>query len=411
MPYPKYACLILIFFAIGLSVRAQEATPSALPDNLAVAWVENGNLVVWTTADGTQQLVSEHVITPYLSPDGEHIAFTRGAEGFPDNIWLAALEETDSRELIAVDALPTNDDEALLTGQLSWFDSATLYFNTTRRSEYGQDRRDDLWTVHIDSGEAVMLLPPGEGGAFSFSPDHRYIAVTNPGIYDGADGFIRIINTQTATQENSLSFAAVSTGSEYRFYPEVFWEVDSSALRVAIPDKDLIYDEEGSPPVALWRLGVDGSQEQIGSADASFFGLPRWSDDAAFMTYLRRVGDQTSNRFELVVAYGHGENRMIYASGEAGSLGVPTWLPRSVQFVYPQGQPGEYWLGRPGRQPYHLPYNMVNLQLVSSSEVVGAARSANTFELHYVRLNDPTSTLITTINTPLPVFDARLMND
>jgi hypothetical protein len=413
MPYPKYVWLLLIFFAVSLSARAQEITPSELPDDLVVAWVENGNLFAWTKAGGAHQLASDNVLAPYLAPDGKHIAFTRGADGFPDSIWLVALDEEDSRELIVVDALPTNDDEALLISQLTWFDAATLYFNTARRIEVGQDRRDDLWKVNIDSGEVVMLLPPGEGGAFSFSPDRQHLAVMNPGIYDGDEGFIHILDAQTAIQENLLSFPAVSTGSEYRFYPEVFWEADSSALRVAIPDKDLIYDEEGSPSVALWRLSVDGSQAQIGVADASFFGLPRWSQGTAYMTYLHRVGDRTSNQFDLMLADGDGTNAVTYASGEAGALGVPIWLPAtaSTQFVYPFDQSGEYWLGSPDTSPSRLPHNIYNPCFVDGEGFVFATAFPNTFELHYARLNDPTATLIATVNTPIPIFDARLMND
>jgi len=406
-----------MFLVVSVSARAQEFTPPAiasqLPDNLVVAWVENGNLFAWTPADGSKQLDSGNVIFPVLAPDGGNIAYLRGQGGLPESLWVTDIRGENARELLTAEDLPVSEDETLLIGQIAWLDRSTTYFNTIRQSSLGQDRRDDLWMATIETGEVVMLLPPGEGGAFSISPDRQHIAVMNPGTYGEADGFIHLIETQTGRVINSQSFAAVSTGSEYRFYPEVFWEMDSSALRVAIPDKDLIYDDIASPPVALWRLGIDGSNEQPGSVNASFFGLPRWSWDTTYLTYLRRVGDQTSNLFELLIADGNGENAATYAIGDAGTIGAPIWLPDTTQFVYAQGEPGEYWLGSPDTAPRHVPHSMYTPKYLGNSGIVYFSFSINTFYLRFAYLDDSASALIATLTQPVPAlaFDALILPD
>src|SRR5262249_37708098 len=159
-----------------------------------------------------------------------------------------------------------------------------------------------------------------------------------------------------------------------------FWEADETFLRVAIPDKDLIYDDVNGPPTVLWRLGVDGSKQQIGSVRASFFGLPRWSSDGSQMVFLRRVGDHTSNQFNLVIADGMGkELNDHYASGETGSIGAPEWIPNSTRFIYPMGDPGSYWSGSLGADPVMTSdQKMFSPHLIDDRENVYATAPADT---------------------------------
>ncbi len=414
MPYPNWIYSLLLLLLVVMPAQSQETTPSSASstnlDKLRVVWVDGGNLFTWVNGNTVNLFDSDDVVRPYFGPDGEHVAFTRGQGGLPETLWIANIDGQNVRELVGAKDF-AGEDVPILIGQIAWLDESNLYFNTARLESLGLGRQDDLWRANIETGEVILLLSSGEGGAFSLSPDRQHIALIQSGLYGELQGQIRFMDIlQTDALQASLSFDAVSTGAEYRFYPEVFWEADSSALRVAIPDKDLIYDEESSAATALWRLPVAGSYEQIGSVSASFFGLPRWSSDSTYIVYLRRVGSLTSNQFELMIADGSGENPLQYARGEAGSFGMPDWLPKSLQFIYPQGEPNQYWLGNPSTPPQPLIERVFNPHFVDNSSMVYVAVSGSSVELRYLQLDNPTSSLIATLNSPEWIFDALLIH-
>ena len=414
MPYPKLIFTFTILLIFSIPTTAQDATPSPtdgrLPDNLVVAWVEKGNLFARTGADVPVQLTTTRdAIAPYLSPDGRRVAYLHGDNGLPTGLSLVDFSDGKVHDLVIPKNLSTGINDPLLISQLGWLDHSSLYLNTAQNTSFGQDRRDDLWRINIQTGEVTLLLPPGEGGAFSISPNQKWIAVISAGTYDHGAAHIRLIDAATGSLQEILSFPAVSTGSEYRFYPQVFWEADSRAFRAAIPDKDLIYDEVNSPPVVLWHFGVDGSSEKIGSVSASFFGLPSWSDDGNHLAYLRRAGEVTNNQFDLFLADGDGDNPVKYASGEAGSFGFPIWIPNSMQFIYAQGEPGTYWLGSLDVQPVRLAEQMFNLTFLENQQIVYASAPVSPFELRYTHVGDDQSVLIATLANQFPVFDAIIV--
>jgi hypothetical protein len=393
---------------------APVVTPSPIPaspaESLVVAWVENGSLVVWRQGESLpRRVASGGVIRPYLAPDGEHIAFTRGPGGEPQSLWVVDTGGQAEKELVPNDRLRPFQGGRPVIGEVAWLDNEVLYFNTGQVYATGQERQDDLWRANQRTREVVMILPRTDGGHFAISPDRGQIALAYPGTYGRRDGRIRLIDP--LGQEDArdvLYFVGVSTGAEYKFYPELFWEADSSALLTAIPASDLVYDDVNSPPVDLWRLGVDGSREHSGDAAASFFGLPQWAENGFGLAYLRRMEAATSSRFELVVANGDGSDAVRYITGEVGSLQPPRWLPGSNRFVYVQGDPGTYWLGRQGTPPRRLPDDrsvMFSPVFVGDDLYVYATALTAPYELRYAHL-DSTSVTIAAVTNPVPVFDA-----
>jgi Tol biopolymer transport system component len=374
-------------------------------DDLRVVWVEQDNLFAWTQESASKQLASGSVVRAYIAPDGERIAFTRGTDGRAESLWVVNFDASDPQELVSSSTLQSAADNVSVIADVAWLDASTLYFNTIQTGSLGLQYQNDLWRVNIDTGQSNRLLAPGDGGAFTFSPDARHIAIIFPGTYGETDGRIHLSDIATTEAQNSFSFTGVSTGAEYPFYPEVFWEPDSNALLVAIPDQDLIYADGGGSSVALWRLGIDGSQEQIGSVNASFFGLPRWSGDATKMLFLRRVGDRGGNEFNLMIADANGENAVEYASDEAGSIGLPAWIPGSTQFMYPQGEPGTYWLGSPDAPSHRLSEQIFSPKFVGQTGVVFTTVSESSYELRYLQWDASTSILLGKVAEPLPIFD------
>lgn len=413
MPYRNYRFVIwmimLTMLAPGTRLAAQESP------FLMVAWVAGGDLWGWKQGDGTPILLAEGDVPGLsnqvrdakplaISPDGARIAFVRGNN--LESLWVSDWQE--AREVVSSTQLPIEEHGQSHIVEIGWANADMLYFNTGASwiPRPGIVRRDDWWKVDIQTGVVKQILPPGEGGTFSFSPDVRYATVTIPGQYDEGEGKVRLYDLATGESRIAFSFPAVSTGSNYFFYPHIFWEDDGSAFRLVIPDKDLVYHDSARDSV-LWRVGVDGSTVQLGSVQASFYGLPQWSSDGQSMVYIRRPEGEGSNRLELMLAEGDGSREVVYIADEVGFLGTPRWLPGVSQFTYEQGQLGLYWLGKAGEPPTHLPYQIYALKFLSSDQYVFVTE---TFELHAAQLIGAASQRIATMEEGfLPTFDAVLV--
>ncbi|MEO8611818.1 MAG: hypothetical protein ABI690_28220 [Chloroflexota bacterium] len=378
-----------------------------MPDNLVVAWIEAGNLFARTgNAPSVQLIISGDALTPYLSPNGRQVAYLHGDTGLAAELSLVDLSGGKIHDLVTAKTLSADANDSLLMSQVAWLDDSNLYFNTAQNTSFGEDRHDDLWRVDAQTGEVAMLLPAGEGGAFSISPDRKWLAVTSAGTYNHEDAHLRLMNAETHKVQEILSFPAISTGSEYSFYPQIFWAADSSVFRVAIPDKDLIYDEVSSPPVVLWQVGIDGSSEKIGSISASFFGLPCWSDNGLHLAYLHRSGALADNQFDLFLAARNGDNPVKYASGKAGAIGFPTWIPKSAQFIFAQGEPGAYWLGDTASPPAPIDEPMFIPAILEDGQIVYVSGADSPSELRYMHLADNQPLSIAAVEHPFPAFDA-----
>lgn len=394
----------IFIFAALLITCGLSTVHAAAKDVLTVVWVENGDLMRWQSGDSAPAKIASGTIrSAALAPDAAHAAYTCGTDTASNSLWVVDISGKSEKQLVTLDALKGN-----FIGDVGWLDASTLYFNTVQINGVGQVRQDDLWRADLASGTATPILAPGKGGSFTFSPDGQWIALVRPGQYGGQQGQINLVDPLGQNEKDLLAFPAVSTGADYLFYPPVFWSADSQSLNVAIPDKDLIY-ADSTAMTALWKLGVDGSQKQFGTVQASFFALPQWSSDGTLIAYMQRSGGVSSNDFSLMVARGSGLNGVVYTSGTAGMLQFVSWLPGANQFLYAQGDPGTYWLGTPG-QPQQLPGVIFTPRFVSPTTYIYSISSANNvFELRAADLQNPSaSILIAQTSAAVTTFDAVL---
>ncbi|MFN8376180.1 MAG: hypothetical protein U0694_25310 [Anaerolineae bacterium] len=348
-----------LFLALSLLLNActlaQQPTPVPTPVITAaftVAWIENGDLMSWQQSTGeVRRIASGGVVRPYIAPDGQHIAFTRGPQGVAESLWVVDTVGTAEQQIASRENVRPVAGGRPLIGQVGWLDNDTLYFNTLAQTANDLSARDDLYRAEIRTRELALILVPTEGGAFTFSPDRQRIVTVYPGTYGRRDGLIRVLDPLGQTQDNLLYFVGVSTGASYKFYPEIFWTPDSSAVLVALPDPDLVYDESAAPATELWRLPVEtpSDREQIGTVEASFFGLPRWSADTSALVFMRRLAGGSDNTFELYVADGSGANPQLYVTGEAGNLQPPQWVNGTTAFAFQQDD--ALWLGSANGAP------------------------------------------------------------
>jgi Tol biopolymer transport system component len=101
---------------------------------------------------------------PHLSPDGRRIAFesNRGGEG--DEIWLAASDGSNPRQLTHGPGIEQGTPRWSPDGQRIAFDSRA------------EDGKFDIWTIDADGGSPRRLtLDPGNAQMPSWSRDGRWI--------------------------------------------------------------------------------------------------------------------------------------------------------------------------------------------------------------------------------------------
>ncbi|MCZ7546980.1 MAG: hypothetical protein M5R40_27210 [Anaerolineae bacterium] len=255
--------LLLLLMAVTLAggAAAQEETPA-----LVVAYVDDGDLWLWQEGDAARRIAERDIQQPVLAPGGARVAFRRLGPEPGEELAILDIESGVKRVSLTADAIST-DAERRGVNQFAWADADTLYFNTVRvlPDTLFTIETDDLWRTDATTGTVTKLLAPGDGGYFAVAPDGAHIAVTRPGRYGEADqpGTVSVFDASGAGRVDVLSFPAVATGSEYRFYPIPSWLPDSSGFRVPIPDPEAVYGADDVPPVALW-----GSvRQRSGAAD------------------------------------------------------------------------------------------------------------------------------------------------
>jgi len=322
----------ILLILSSLLVFATSTLHAENNSRLVVAWVEEGDLYVWQTGSATPtKYAGIHALEPHISPDGQYIAYTTPT---PASLWLIPPTDPTPIEIVPNTALSPSDPQFLHIGNLQWAPNNRLYFNTYIQPSRIILQSNDLWLVDATTRTYKQLLPSPQAGRFTLSPDGNHIAIIQPGAYNTTDGTITLVNGNGQNRLTLLNYPAVSTASDYDFIPPPFWESGSNALNIAVPDKELVYNDD-TALVTLWHLAIDGTKTQRGTLQASFFGLPQWSDDGTHLAYLRHKGDITTNEFEMMIASGDGTNPVVYASGTAGNIGVPQWLPHRGTPMFP----------------------------------------------------------------------------
>jgi len=408
-------CLVIGVTACNLN-DARPISRLETTQQLVVAWVDRGNLIVWTQGDDVPRRIAVGgVIRPFVSPDGQRIAFTRGPAGRTETLWVVDVAGNAEMMLIGEGTPRGFASGQSQVGNVGWFDETTLYANTLSGAGLNARVNDNLYRINVRTREVSLILPNGEGGRFVISPDGTKIATASAGTYGRQDARISVVDPLAFDDPTSLLFyIGVATGAELPFRPRLHWTPDSQSVLVAIPDSDLIYSEteETVPPTRLWQLPVDNPSDRnlLGSVQGSFFGLPTWSDSAEQMVYLRRTPD--SNAFTLVVADANGDNPTDYLTGDAGTIDLPIWLPDSHRFLYSVETPGRLFIGERGQEPVQLSQEVTfSPQFISDDLylfVTSKAVSADGFQLRYARL-DQQSVEIADVGQSIPLYDAVML--
>lgn len=424
MMYRLILLLLLLLTGCNLNAPSVEvATPALstpLPgeERLVVAWVDSGNLIVWQTGDTLpRRVASGGVVQPFIAPDGNHIAFTRGPNGASETLWSVDVLGTAEQQIVGERPRGYTPGTHQV-GDVEWLDDAVLYINTLSQSGPSLVPRNDLYRANIRTREVALILAPTEGGRFHFSPDKETIVVVYPGTYGRQDGRIIALDPLKIREpRNLLFFVGVATGSERAFYPAIHWLPDNSAVLTAIPDSDLVYADTDAqfevPLTRLWRLPIanPSDRELLGSLRISFFGLPRWSDSGDASNFLRRAAG--TNDFTAYVADRLGQNDRALYAGTAGTIEQPQWIPASTEFYYARAEPDGtfvYYIGGIDRETQRLSQEAVILPLfVSHDAYVYAALGNGRIDMRFTRFGEELQ-FIGSAGVSVPIFDAILVN-
>jgi Tol biopolymer transport system component len=324
----------------------QNLAPTPSAGSLTVVYIKAGNLWIWSGGQTRQLTQSGEVNRPRLSPDGKIIAYLRPADDFHLEIWGINSDGKNERKLVNVADLDAagaaaRDPSALAINpyRVSWIPGThTLAYNTQQVFQGpGLSLLNDLNLVEADTLQKTNLLLSGWGGEFFYSPDGSQIAISQPDkvIVSKADG---------SDYRPVMTYPAVTTYSEYRYYAMPVWEKDGKSLRLALPPVDAL--AKPAQPTSLWRIALDGTQpQQSGSILAvPFFEQPVvFSPDLKRIAFVKEIGQPAENLRELHLASNDGSGDWTYA--KAAGLRFMGWAADASHFAYTLGDTQELWVG------------------------------------------------------------------
>jgi hypothetical protein len=316
------------------SPEASEEAIGAPPGYpLKVAYVMHDNVWLWTEDDGSISLTGMGDVGGVrLSDDGQLVVFWRGT-----NLWVINSDGTDERNLTTqrdFAGIEISDEIApyvqnIVANQVAWRPGThELFFNTAPQLDGpGLFLNDDLWVIDVDSGQLSLILSPGEGGNFYFSPDGRQLAVVTSGRID-------LMDPDGGNRREGLSHTPVITYSEFAYYAIPTWAADSSSFMAAIPPVDIMAGDH--QPTSIWSKSIDERPARLVGNLTALPG-PIFSPDLSHVAYLFGDGPATgpdSPPPGLAIAEigpdGLGESTVY--SQQADYLAE--WSPDGLSFIY-----------------------------------------------------------------------------
>ncbi len=301
------------------------------PGVLQVAYISGAN--VWFVEDGIapiQLTTSGNVERVALSTDGQLAAFTW--HDLPSDIYELRVVDTGAGTEWVLFSQPDLDAIYPLDGaihhvpyQFDFIPGTHIVLVNTREIYEGPGlvQNNDLWSIDADTSTRTLLLDPGQGGDFYFSPSGDMLALVLP----TSLGFVRPDGSDRSPDH--LTFPFVMTYSEYAYYPIPVWAPDESAVAVLIPAEDPFVDDSA----LVWRVPVAGAPTPLLDLTGFRFFLnsgktPTIAPDLSTVAFLREI---TTTSADLIVAPLDGSAESIYTSGNLSWQG---WNPDSNQFVY-----------------------------------------------------------------------------
>ncbi len=316
--------------AAPTTAPTRAATATTAVAGCKLAYTDRDSLYCVPESGAPKTLANQpRLFTPLLSPDGALIAYSVVITDDVNELWVAAIAEGGEAPhlLVGSDQLASGGGQVNSPLAVQWLAGThTLVFDTNRvRTAAGSAYLNaDLWKVDADSGAVSAILPAGQAGDFSLSPDGHTIAIARGAGIDliDADG--------TSRRPNVLSFPPVTIFGNSTYAPSPQWSADGSYFTVAIPSPD------PSAGINFYRVGTDGTVMPRGTLTGNF-GI-----GAGFQTEISPDGAHV-----FIAQFGPGGSAqalhmLTLQAGAPGdkvfdhqpTAGVSLWSPDSQHFAY-----------------------------------------------------------------------------
>jgi hypothetical protein len=309
-------------------------TPTFPPSlaSLRIAYTDNGKLWLWHQGRVTPLTeVDEATVRVRITDDGQVIAFRRQS-----GLW--AINRDGSGERLLVSSAIMNEKEPTDSGisfyQIEWLPGTHVLFFNTIHTGYGLFPTYDLQRVNADTQRWDILLPPGKGGFFYFSPDRKKMVLVTA-------TEIHLMDVDGSHYRTVFTYPYVLTHSEWEYHTVPDWAPDSKSFMVPIPPSDYMHDD--ITPTTLWRIPADGSPAtvfaEIEAERGRYISLSPDLSKMVIQIFSEGVG-------QLHIANSDGSGDVLYASGIDDFYG---WSPDMKHFAYRVS--GTVWIGALGTDP------------------------------------------------------------
>jgi hypothetical protein len=312
-----------------------EAYPA--PAGLRVAFFKDGDVWLWTAGEtniAPLTTADEVYGGIEISDDGMTVAFIRGVE-----LWAIDSDGTGERRLASAADLSTMGtetkpgDQGTKLNRFAWVPGThVVAFNTRQPISEKTVLNHDLRLVDTDTLEQTVLLAPGQGGEFTYSPDGGQVAIVTP-------GDVSLIDADGGNRRDSvLTYAPVEMYSASDYYARPAWAADGDSLLVAIPPADP--QVRPIQHTTIWRIPIDGGPaELVTTIDAlPIENVVSFSHDLNYVAYgeVQQAEDSTPEQVEIWLKVVRLANGDWFAYPDVSAL--YGWAPDSRRFAFVAGR-------------------------------------------------------------------------
>jgi hypothetical protein len=314
----------------------QTPPPQEFTTGLSLVYVKDGNVWLWSEPGTSKALTSSgEAVSARISSDGKIVAFLRQIDDFHYELWAVNSDASGERRLISADEVDKlypdqrqNYTKSIVPYTYKWVPGTHIVAYNTRQMFEGPGLAllDDMRLIDVDTLEDSMLLPPAQGGEFTYSPDGKQIVLVTP-------TQISVVQADGSNRRDLLTYDQVITYSEYWYYAHPLWSEDSTYLRVVIPPAEALAEQR--QPTTLWHLPTDGTDPyQLSSfATAPFFATETAiSPDMQRVMYVREAGSPGQDLRELHLANIDGSDDQTIEQNRA--IQFVSWAPDSQHFIF-----------------------------------------------------------------------------
>jgi hypothetical protein len=253
--------------------------------------------------------------------------------------------------------------------------------------------------VDVDDQEQQLLLSPGEGGEFYYSPDGNQVAVVSAGI-------IRLMDADGANQRTVLTYTPVATYGEVQYYAKPAWATDSKSLRVVIPPADPA--AQASQPATIWHIALDRpAASLLDNITPGPSGQFAFSSDLNQIAYLALPEGALPGDMESLLIKNLDSGEIITYFGQAYNL--YGWAPDSGRFAFltnPQLPQAQIGIRGSDAIPAHSDDQVVAIEVswVDADRYLYLIQSPGGWDIVLSDMND-SSKILETVAGPPPIYD------